>query len=135
MNRWIQSTLGLSFAALIALVAAHGVKFFEALQAAWLFLLKLAEGAPMGLTSFLLALALATVSQPYLRRVLPAMRCDRTREFLVESVALAIGVLVMWVQLRTVQGMLLGLLVGFVAPYLQKAIVASFSVIRKGGEQ
>lgn len=136
MNGAIKTTLGISAAGLFALFALHGAAFFEAAGAGWLFLMKLAEDAPMGVASFGLALALGVASQPFLRRWLPVLPCHLSREFVAEAVALAIGVGVMWAQLRTLDSLLLGILAGLLAPLVYKggaAVLAlSWRAVEKG---
>ena len=125
MNNIAKSTIGVSLAGLFVLFATHGAQFFDAANAAWLFLLKLSEGAPLGLSSFLLAITLGSVSQPFLRHWLPAMPCKMSREFVAEFAALVIGVVVMWEQTHTLNGLLLGLLAGFASPLVYKGIAAA----------
>ena len=126
MNAVAKSTVGMSLAGIVVLLAMYGAAFWSALEAGWLFLLKLADTAPLGLTSFLMALEMAIAVQPFLRKwVAPHVHCQDSRDFLVESAALAVGVLVMWAQTRSLQGLLLGLLAGLLAPYLLKGITAT----------
>jgi hypothetical protein len=124
MNGMMKSTLGISVAGLFVLVATHGAAFFEVMQGAFAFLVTLAKDAPMGLSSFLLALALATASQPFLRHAVKTLRWPWVSDFLFEVAALVIGFGVMWGQLRTLSGALLGILAGLLAPLLFKAIKA-----------
>ena len=128
MKTGMKSALGVSAAGLFVVIAANGANFVNAMKAAWLFLVMLAATAPLGVSSFALASALAIAAQPFARRWLPHLRCPMSREFIVESLALCIGVGVMWVQLHTLNGLLLGLLAGFSAPYLQKGIAAGISL-------
>jgi hypothetical protein len=128
MNGGVKSVFGVSLAGLFIVLAVNGAAFVQAAQAAWLFLLSLSTTAPLGVSSFFMASALAIVSQPFLRKWLPHLRCPMSREFIIESAALGIGVGVMWAQLHTLNGLLLGLLAGFSAPYIQKGIAACIAL-------
>lgn len=128
MNGFLKSAIGSVLFGVVYLFAAHGKAFFEAMQAGWLLVLRLASDAPLGLTSFLLAVALATASHAFLVRWLPTLRCPLSREFLIESAALAVGVGVMWVQMPTLPSLMLGTLAGLVAPYLYKGVHTAFSL-------
>jgi len=119
---WTITSAGL--VALLTAVAMNGDKVLQVIIGTWLFLLKLSETAPLGLSSFLLALALAITSRPFLLRYLPPMPCHQSRDFVVDLIALAIGFGVMFAQLRTLDGALLGILAGFAAPLLAKGIGA-----------
>lgn len=110
--------------AVLGAVALNGGKPVEVATGAWLFLLNLSKTAPLGLSSFLLALALAVASRPFLLRYLPAMPCHASREFVIDTVALLTGFAVMFGQLRTLNGALLGLLAGFAAPLVARGIAA-----------
>lgn len=124
MNGVAKSTLGISIAGLLVLIATNGAALAEALQGLWLVMLKFSDTAPLGLSSFLLALALAVVSQPFLRKWMPHLRCPMSRDFLIESAALAIALAVMLAQVRDLKGWMLGLLAGFMAPYVFKGLAA-----------
>lgn len=117
--------------AALALIAANAGKLLEAATGSWLFLLKLSETAPLGLSSFLLALALGVASRPFLLRYMPTMPCHVSRDFLIDSAALVIGFAVMFGQLRTLNGALLGLLAGFAAPLVARGI-ATVWTLRQG---
>lgn len=123
MNNWLKSTLGLSAAALFVLFAQYGKPFITALDGAVRFLFKLSAEAPLGASSFALAMALAVGIQPLLYTAFKQMRCPESQEFVVMALALLVAVAAMWIQLHTLQGLLLGLLAGFAAPHAYKGIV------------
>ena len=129
MNDTFKSLFGASLAGLFALFAMNGEEFFASCKAAWLFLLHMTSSAPLGLSSFVLALALGVVTQASLHHWIPRWDNRAMRQFVIESTALAVGVGVMWLQLHSLDGLLLGLLAGFMAPWIQKAIcmVAAFT--------
>ena len=77
-----------------------------------------------------LALALGVVSRPFLLRYLPAMPCRASRDFVIDASALVIGFGVMFGQLRTLSGALLGLLAGFAAPLVARGIAAVLGIRR-----
>ncbi len=131
MNRWVHSVFGLSLAGLLVLLATHGPALIGVFGDAWALLLRVLAEAPAGLLSFALALTLAVVAQPWLRGALPVMRCELSREFLIESAALAIGFGVMWLQRPTLTGALLGGLAGLAAPYVQKGLTATFRLSQR----
>lgn len=128
MNRTGLTITWAGVGAALALIAANGAQLLELVTGVWLFLVKLSDTAPLGLASFALALALGILSRPFLVRYLPAMPCHVSREFLIDASALLIGVGVMFGQLRTLNGLLLGLLAGFAAPLVARGIGAAWSL-------
>lgn len=130
MNKWLQSTLGVSAAALLVLLASHGKSFIEALEASWVFLLKLVETAPMGLASFAMSLTMAVLAQAFIARVAEQLKCASSREVIRSAVSLLFGFAVMYLQLPTVKGALLGLLAGFAGPFAYQAVAALCGLIR-----
>lgn len=124
MNGWLKSSIGVSLAGLLVLLATNGAGLAEALMRLWQVMLRFSETAPLGLSSFLLALGLAVVSQPFLRKFVPDLRCPLSRDFLIESAALVIALIAMLAQVRDVYGWMLGLLAGFMAPLVFKGAAA-----------
>jgi Na+/glutamate symporter len=131
MNNWFKSTLGISGAGLIALIALYGKGFLDAVQAAFLFLFNLAQDAPLGVGSFALALALAVVAQAFVSRFAATLPCPKSREFCTASLGLLIGTGVMWLQLHNLDGLLLGLLAGFSSPFVYLSIAAVVSLLAR----
>lgn len=129
MNKAITFTSA-GFIAIFAAVALNGKQVIEVALGAWLFLINISQSAPMGLSSFLLALALAIVSRPFLQRYTPTWKCPASRDFVIDFAALAIGFGVMYGQLRTLNGALLGILAGFAAPLISKGLGAGLALLR-----
>lgn len=118
--------------AVVGLIAANGDKLLEVATGAVLFLGALSESAPWGTWSFLLALGLGVLSRPYLVRYVPPCPAQPVRrEFVIDAIAWLIGVGVMYGQLRTLNGALLGLLAGFAAPMLAKALGVLLGLSRR----
>lgn len=128
MSNWFKTTFGVSAAGLFVLLAANGKNLAEAIRAFAMFGVELLATAPLGVLSFMLALALAVAVQAPLNRWLPKMPCHQSREFVVETLVLFVGFGVMVVQMPTLMGGLLGLLIGFLAPYLFKGGAALVSM-------
>ena len=130
MNKAVQSTLGISVAGLLVLLATNGAALIEAFHAAWLFMLALSKDAPLGLSSFVLAVALSVAVQLFVRRHWPA-RCAASRALGVDVIGIVVAFLAVWLQLRTSFGMLLALLAGFVSPTVSRGVSALASLLRR----
>jgi hypothetical protein len=131
MSEPSKTTVGVgsvSLLAVIAAIAANLKPIAEGVMVLWNVLAAYTKGATLGMSSFFLALTLAMLSQPYLRRWLPDLRCHLSREWIIESAALAIGVGIMWGQLQTTLGALAGIVAGLLAPYLQKLVEALWNL-------
>lgn len=130
LDKWFKGAAGIGIPGLIVLYATYGEKFTAALAASFVFLGKLAHDAPLGVTSFLLALALATLAQAWLARFI-TVRCAASKQVILSGVGLAFGVGVMFLQLRTLDGLLLGLLAGFAAPFAYQCAAALAGLLRR----
>lgn len=128
MNNWIKSLFGVSGATLLVLIAMHGADLASSAKAAALFLYVLVERAPLGLASFLLASALGVLAQAFVERFANELPCPKSRDFALALLALLIGVSVMWFQLKTFTGLLLGLIAGFSAPFLYQGVAALWNL-------
>lgn len=93
--------------------------FIQSFAAAWEFLI-LISGGPLGVYAVGAALLGSMGVTQYAKRYLPAMPCSASRDFLIDTIALAAGVLFAWLPMQNVNGMLLGLLAGFASPYFWK---------------
>lgn len=89
-------------------------------EAVWLFLMKITETAPLGVWTFLVAAIFPACFGPYLRRGLPAGWHPGSRDFIVETVALLAGIGLAYLPWPTLNGLLVGILGGFMSPYLTR---------------
>jgi hypothetical protein len=87
-------------------------------EAVWLFLLRITETAPIGVWSFLIAAILPACFAPWLRRGLPPTWHSKSRDFIVETAALVAGIALAWLPWQTLPGLLVGIMGGFMSPYL-----------------
>lgn len=110
--------------ALVTLLAANGKALAESAHAIWLFLISLSSDAPLGLSSALLALGISCGVQAFLRYHWRATTSAAWRTFAVDSLGVGIALGVMWLQLRTMNGALLGVMVGFMAPWVSRGVAA-----------
>ena len=112
-----------SIIAVLGAIALNGTKLLEVINGLWLFLGKLTASAPMGMWSFSLALALGLLARPMLQKYLPPCSEHPTRrEGAIDLSGIIIGFVVMYAQLPTFYGVLLGILIGLLAPQMAKWI-------------
>lgn len=90
-------------------------------EGVWLFLLRITDSAPVGVWSFLIAAILPACFAPWLRRGLPPNWHSKSRDFIVETAALLAGVALAWLPWQTLNGLLVGIMGGFMSPYLTLA--------------
>jgi len=135
MNKFVKGTLGITIAGLFVLLATYGKPLAEAIEALWSLLLKASDDAPLGVASFALALTLATLSRGFLLKYMPAFRCFKSRDFVIDSAALLVGMAVTWLQmaaadpLARLNALWIGLIAGLAAPLVYNAFVALFALI------
>lgn len=96
-------------------------QMLQNIEAVWLFLLRLTETAPIGVWSFLIAVILPACFAPYLRRALPPAWHPKSRDFIVETAALIAGIALAWLPWQTLSGLLVGIMGGFMSPYITLA--------------
>lgn len=129
MNKTAAAAGSASLTTIVILFAMHGKNVGEALMSLWLVMVAFSKDAPLGLSSFLLSLAMATFSQPFLRKWLPLLDHREARRFIIDASAIGIGFAIMWVQLRTLPGLMLGILAGLAAPPIAKAGSAIWALV------
>lgn len=118
-----------SFVAIVGALALNGSKLIEFASGAWAFLLNLSATAPMGVVSFLLALTLGLLVRPALQKYLPPCPEHPTRrEGAIDFSGVLVGFVVMYAQLPTFYGVLLGIMVGLLAPQLAKLIALLWGI-------
>lgn len=127
MNGWIKATFGISGAGLFLILAGNLKELIAAIEAGWIFLTKLATDSPLGLTSFAMALALASLSISFMNKYIPLYPQFALRGLIIDLAALAIGISVVWVQTHDLSGLLLGLMAGLAA----RLVYRFFSTIRE----
>ena len=141
----LKALTGLSFAGFIALLAAQGKAFFEALEAMPRVLMALAAVLPMGTSTFFLVMTISGVAwyiaQFYL--IKPTLKSTYGKEFAAEAIALVVAILAMLALNLTsapppgttlagsiVKALMLGILAGFAAPFCAKGLLGFGRVIK-----
>src|SRR5690606_36448825 len=125
MNNKIKNSIFGLLGAIIVGWTMYGTKSIEALHAAWLFLLGMSKEAPLGLSSFALSVAISVLAQLFMRRhFTPDNMPAATRSTVIDSAGVLIGLVVMYLQLSTTKGMLLGIMAGFVSPWVSRIVAA-----------
>lgn len=122
------------FVALLAAVAANGKAALEAFAALPLVLNNFATSLPMGVWSVLLSLAITTLAWAHLDRIPEGPReCMRGQALRAELVSLLLGVTITLAQTlvgwpkstaELLNSLLLGILVGLLAPFTGKIAAA-----------
>lgn len=105
------------------------------IEGVWLFLVNLTQTAPVGVWTFLIAAIFPACAGPYLRRGLPATWHPKSRDFIVETVALFAGIGLAWLPWQTLNGLLVGIMAGFMSPYLTLGWQAAAGMLRRYLEQ
>lgn len=135
MNNWMKSTLGVTAAGLIVLIATYGKQLAEAFRALWLFTVEMSDSAPLGLTTFAIALSIATLSRWFVRKWVPHLKCPLSRDFIVDASALLIAVTVTLLQMwgggpsARLSALWAGIGAGLLAPLLYNGLAAVFGLI------
>lgn len=117
--------------ALVALLATNGTALVEAFTAAWLFMLKLADG-PLGIGYTLLAIGISVGLQLYLRRHYRVTAAPASRSLQIDTIGIVVALVVVWLLIPTVFGFLLGALSGFMAPWVSRGVAAGVCLVSKG---
>ena len=125
-------TVGTAIGTVLSALALHGKGAIDALAGVPIMLQAWAAGLPLGVWSFLLSLWLATLVWAAAITRLPATRCGARPYFTADTLALLVAVTVTLTQQwfaghgqgRLVNAFILGLIAGFMAPYIGKAIRA-----------
>lgn len=94
--------------------------FIENVEAAYQFLVIITRDSPIGLWSATAAMIVSPALGHVLRQYFPRRRRRVACDFLVETVVLASAILVAWLPWQTLNGLLVGLVCGFAAPYFWK---------------
>jgi hypothetical protein len=135
MNGIIKSTIGVSLAGFVVLLATYGKQLAESINALWILTLEASKSAPMGLVSFMIALGLATLSRWFLRKWVPDLKCPLSRDFIIDAAALVMGVTVVWLQMQggdaldRLNALWIGLAAGLFAPLLYNGLAAVFGLL------
>jgi hypothetical protein len=127
MDKWLRNTLGIGFGGLFVLLAANGEKFWQAAEGAVRFMVLLADKAPFGVGSFALALALGALAQAFLAPFV-RLKCPASVQLVLMVIGFAFGCGAMVAQLPTLNGVLLGLMAGFAAPFFYQLLAAAFGL-------
>lgn len=144
-KRSFKALTGISFVGFLALIAAQGKAFFEALEAMPRVLTAFSDALPGGSASFFLVLLVSGVCWYIAQRVLikPTLKPTHGNEFTAELLAIVAAQLAMLALNLTsplpegmtyagsiVKAIMLGLLAGFAAPFLAKGLLGLGRVIK-----
>lgn len=94
------------------------------LTGTWKFLLLMTSTAPLGVWSFLIAAIFPVVFMAWLNRAVPKDWQPQLRDFLLQTAGIAAGILLAWLPWPTLHGFLVGIMAGFLSPYLARCATA-----------
>lgn len=119
-----KTTTGISWAtaiAVLAALAAHSGKIIEALRGLWLLMVDWTSKSPLGLASFFLALGMCVLVSAFLDYWLARVRCSDSRLFVAALAGISSALGVMWIQMATLQGLMLGVMAGLAGDLVFRA--------------
>lgn len=142
MNNFIKSTIGVSLVGFLVLIATYGKQLAESLGALGILLFRASDAAPLGLASFVIALALCLLSRYFLRKWLPDLRCPLSRDFIIDAAALAVGISVVWLQMAgtgvavdRLNALWIGLAAGLGTPLAYNGLAAFFGLVGRAAAE
>jgi hypothetical protein len=100
----------------------------QTIEALWLFLVKITETAPLGTGSAIIAVVVPACLVARVRKALPEQWHTASRDFIVETGALLVGIGLAWLPWQTVQGLLVGIVAGLLSPYIAKGVEAAWGI-------
>jgi len=124
--------VGLSLGTVVVLIAANGEKFFASLRAGWEFLILVVGKSPLGLSSTLMACAMGVAVMGFLRRWLPEFERRDYMHWRMVFIELASGIaafFTLWMQNKTMLGMMLATVVGLSISILYRVVAAISGLI------
>lgn len=119
-----KTTTGISWAtaiAVLAALAAHSGKIVEAMRGLWLLMVDWTSKSPLGLGSFFLALGMCILVSSFLDYWLARIRCPDSRQFVAAIAGISSALGVMWIQMASLQGLMLGVMAGLAGDLLFRA--------------
>lgn len=124
MNNPVKAITGMSAAGLFVLFGLHGSAFFKSAGNALDFLVAISAKAPLGLASFFASVAASTILWLALQRWIPETRNRWSRSFAIDVIAAGAGAWAAYMQQPTSNGLLWGVLAGFIATYPARGLMA-----------
>lgn len=101
----------------------------QTIEGVWFFLLRITESAPIGVWSFLIAVVVPVCLVARVRQALPRDWHPTSRDAIVETAALAVGILLAWLPWQTLNGALVGIVAGLASPYIAKCWQALWGIV------
>lgn len=126
MDKHLKALTGLSFAGLFGLFAVHGSAVLDVIAKVPAVLAAFTGTSVLGVYSFALSLAVASLVYWFLDKWLPTCKIYARRSLLIESFTLLVGILAMMLQEQSdargdmMQSLLVGIVVGLAAPLTVK---------------